>query len=257
MKGLIVAWQDPIDRRWHPIGRLTYDDTRKVFRFVYTKGVLASGSFIPFGKMTDIRAVHESEKLFPLFANRLMPESRPEYDSFVKWLGLDRKVADPLSLLGRSGGAKATDSIVVFPIPEKSADGMYRTVFWCHGISHAPSASVERVNALKEGEKLFPAFDVLNIHDREAILLRTDDPLTAVGYCPRYLNTDFGRLIRNCDSDSISIRVERVNWEAPLQFRLLCSFTSCWPKDYVPFDGEAFEPMSTLSVLGEHESLMR
>ena len=36
MKTLYLAWQDPEDRRWLPVGRLNFDG--HVYRFVYTKG---------------------------------------------------------------------------------------------------------------------------------------------------------------------------------------------------------------------------
>ena len=35
MKTLYLAWQDPEDRRWLPVGRLSFDG--HVYRFVYTK----------------------------------------------------------------------------------------------------------------------------------------------------------------------------------------------------------------------------
>jgi hypothetical protein len=36
MKTLYLAWQDPEDRRWFPVGRLSFDGY--VYRFVYTNG---------------------------------------------------------------------------------------------------------------------------------------------------------------------------------------------------------------------------
>ena len=37
MKTLYLAWQDPKDRRWFPVGRLSFDG--EVYQFVYTKGL--------------------------------------------------------------------------------------------------------------------------------------------------------------------------------------------------------------------------
>lgn len=36
MKVLCIAWQDPKDHSWHPVGRLSFDG--HVYKFVYTKG---------------------------------------------------------------------------------------------------------------------------------------------------------------------------------------------------------------------------
>src|SRR5262250_671161 len=49
MKTLYLAWQDPEDRRWLPVGRLSFDG--HVYRFVYTKGAEQSPRFVPFGAM--------------------------------------------------------------------------------------------------------------------------------------------------------------------------------------------------------------
>ena len=36
MRTLFLAWQDPVARRWFPVGRLEYSDG--LYSFVYTKG---------------------------------------------------------------------------------------------------------------------------------------------------------------------------------------------------------------------------
>ena len=131
MTELFVAWQDPHDRSWRPVGKLTREDDK--FRFVYTKGAVESERFIPFGRMRDLHGEYVSDELFPLFANRIMPNSRPEFESYVQWLGLRRDEADDFSLLARSGGLKKTDSLQTFPMPTRSADERYRVHFFCHG----------------------------------------------------------------------------------------------------------------------------
>src|SRR5687767_106279 len=70
MKTLYLVWQNPEDRRWLPVGRLSYDGS--VYRFVYTRGAKQSSRFVPFGAMRDLHVTYESPELFPLFANRLM-----------------------------------------------------------------------------------------------------------------------------------------------------------------------------------------
>ena len=36
--------------------------------------------------MRDLHGVYESAVLFPLFANRLLSKTRPEYRDFLAWL---------------------------------------------------------------------------------------------------------------------------------------------------------------------------
>jgi len=53
---------------------------------------------------------------------------------------------------------------------------------------------------------------------RIVLRLETDEPVT-VGYCPRYLNRDLRRVPADTD---VYLTVERLNMDAPIQFRLLC-----------------------------------
>jgi len=94
---LFVAWQDPETRRWWPVGRLSCKNGD--CHFVYTRGVEASERFVPFGRMTNFHDVYVAKVLFPLFANWLLPKSRPEYGDFLRWLGLDEGSDDALELV--------------------------------------------------------------------------------------------------------------------------------------------------------------
>src|SRR5262249_37475981 len=128
MTDLYVAWRNPENRSWFPVGRLSYDGS--VYRFVYTKGVLQSPRFVRFGQMEDLSVVYESRELFPLFANRLLSKKRPEYQDFLQWLSVPAGQDDPLTLLARTGGIRATDTLVVFPCPERQNDNTYRVQFF-------------------------------------------------------------------------------------------------------------------------------
>lgn len=39
--------------------------------------------------MEKLEQVYESNDLFPLFKNRLLKESRPEYEAYLRWSGFD------------------------------------------------------------------------------------------------------------------------------------------------------------------------
>lgn len=246
MRKLYIAWQDPVTRRWYPVGRLTFEE--KVYRFVYTKGAKEakqSQRFIPFGRMNKFEVAYESEELFPLFANRLLSDKRPEYQDYIKWLKLENEWQEnrQLAMLAVTGGMRETDSLEILPCPLPTSDGRYEVLFFSRGISHLEKATVGRVNSLEPGERLFLMCDVQNRFDALAITLRTDEPVMIVGYCPRYLNEDFRKLLQEYGSSAPQVSVEQVNFNAPLQLRLLCRFSSPWPESFQPCAGESFEPL--------------
>jgi hypothetical protein len=243
MKVLYLAWQNPENRNWVPVGKLSFEDG--VYHFVYTKGALRFANFIPFGRMSDRCAIYESKELFPLFANRLLSKSRPEYKDFLYWLKLRGPEEDPLALLARTGGIRGTDSLMVFPCPEKTEEGTYHLHFFSQGVRYLPNEAIRRVNVLTPGDLLCLMPDPQNSNDPFAIALRTQDPPVIVGYTPRYLNRDFQVFLKESPSDT-RVVVERVNPEAPMQLRLLCSLTAPWPSNFKPCSDPDYEPLARL-----------
>jgi hypothetical protein len=242
MKTLYMAWQDPMNRRWLPVGRLTYEGN--VYRFVYTKGAQESSNFEPFARMGDLHTIYESSELFPIFANRILPKSRPEYKQYLEWLDLPENQSSPLLVLAVSGGARGTDSLELFACPEPNLQGLYEARFFGHGISHLTQQVIDLVGKLERGSRLFLMPDVQNPVDSFAIALRTDDPATIVGYCPRYLTDDFHKLLQACRPESVLVVVDKVNVDAPVQFRLLCKITSPWPEDFEPCSTEFYQSVA-------------
>jgi hypothetical protein len=86
--------------------------------------------------------------------------------------------------------------------------------------------------------------DPQNRHDTYAVALRTDDPVMIVGYCPRYLSQDFLSLLKTGTPDTPEVVVERVNKDAPMQLRLLCSFRTPWPAGFEPCSDEEYEVLA-------------
>jgi len=231
MRVLYLAWQDPQSRRWLTVGKLSVETG--IYRFVYTKGAKLSKNFIPFGSMRDLHEVYKSLDLFPLFANRLISKKRPEYRDFLRWLDLREDEADPLVLLARTEGVRETDSLTVFPCPERNSDGKYVVHFFSHGLRYLPPEARTRINNLRTGDKLYLLPDPQNSHDGCAIALRTDDPATIVGYCPRYISCDFLEVLES-NPEAVQVRVKRVNTDAPIQLRLLCTLTADRPENFEP-----------------------
>ena len=241
MTVLYLAWQDPKDRQWIPVGRLSFDG--HIYRFVYTKGAKKSPNFLLFGRMLELEAPYESDALFPLFANRLLSKTRPEYHHFLDWVNVRHDEIDPLVLLARTGGMRATDSLAVFPCPERSEDGTYHMHFFSHGIRYLPSPAIEIIDTLSPGDRLFLMPDPQNAFDKYALALRTASPVMLAGYCPRYFNRDFLTLLE-ADSVGTQVIVERVSRDAPIQLRLLCSITAPWPTHFQPCSAEDYEVLA-------------
>jgi len=241
MKKVFLAWQDPQTRRWLPVGQLSWEADE--FKFVYTRGAESSKQFVPFGRMTDLHAVYVAKELFPLFSNRLLPKSRPEYGDFLGWLGLGPEAADDLELLSRSGGARATDQLQVFPCPEPTPDNRYVVEFFSRGIRHLLDETRERIAGLEPGERLFLMQDIQNPADPMALMMRTGDPVLLLGYCPRFYSAEFSKLIELVGHEKLEVRVAGVNPGAPMQLRLRCRLSAPWPPGFAPCNQDVFAPL--------------
>lgn len=251
---LFIAWRagGAAQGRWGPVGRL-----RRVahgYRFVYTRGARTLEGFRSFPDMPRLDAVYESEDLFPLFANRLLARSRPEYEAYLTWGGFDpRDPPDPIALLGVTEGMRQTDSLELFPLPQPDADGCYATRFFLHGLRWMPEVAQARATRLEPGEPLGLMLDMSNAFDRDAVAVRTSDgrDQLMIGYVPRYLAADMRRLCAASDPGAVELAVARVNPNAPLQHRLLCQLRARWPQGFSPCTSDEYLPM-----VGETESLL-
>ena len=242
MNALFVAWRpEKASSGWRPVGRLDHDGG--LYRYCYTQGARQS-DFRPFSGMDDLEQVYESEELFPVFKNRLLPKSRPEYDAYLRWSGFDPdNPPDPIVVLGVTEGIRQTDAIEVFPCPVHDAVGCYLNKFFLHGIRWIAPSALKRIDMLMVGEELRLVPDVQNESDPNAVAVCTEILEATIGYVPRYLARDVRHLMQNCDVEYIQLSVERVNRDAPLQNRLLCKMQACWPDGFQPCSGDEFLPI--------------
>jgi len=243
---VFVAWRSGGDStgHWGPVGRLERIPTG--YRFVYTEGARKLEGFRPFPGLDELEAVYESRELFPLFANRLLAPSRPEYKSYLEWNGLDPdNPPDPIALLSITEGRRATDQLEIFPAPQPDNSGCFLIKFYLHGVRWMSPSAVERIQYLKPGESLGLLPDPCNQYDRNAVAVRTMEIVGRhlIGYVPRYLAYDVRELCLSCEPNAIQLTVERVNPNAPLQFRLLCRLRACWPNDFKPCSSELYQPI--------------
>jgi hypothetical protein len=245
MKTLFLAWQDPTTPAWFPIGRLTFDGTQ--YTFVYTQGAEEAQDQCDFNlvySFPELNRVYTSAELFPLFSNRVMRRSRPDYKDYIQWLNIPENEDDPIAILSRSGGRKVTDHYEVFPYPEPDENGSYKIHFFAHGLRHFPPSATERIHQLQTQELLYLANDFQNPYHSQALLLRTNDNYI-VGYCPRYIVDDVFQG-NNRNPELVKVQVEKVNpVPAPLQLRLLCSITAEGYNYFPPFYSQKYQPVDT------------
>jgi len=245
-KSVFVAWRSGGDTtgHWGRVGLLARIPSG--YRFVYTRGARAMEGFHPFPGMEDVEAIYESKELFPLFANRLLTPSRPEYQSFLEWGGFDPdNPPDPIALLSITEGRRATDLLEILPCPEPDGEGCYLTKFFLHGVRWSAPAAIERTGRLEPGEQLGLLPDLNNPYDPEAVAVRTMDKSEnhLLGYVPRFLANEVRALCLSCPPNATRLTVERVNKNAPLQFRLLCRLKACWPPDFRPGSDDSHRPI--------------
>ena len=218
----------------------------KNYHFVYTQGVKKAqveSNFKLLHSFPERDRVYTSSELFPLFSNRLMRSSRSDYPNYIQCLNISKDEDDPIVILARSGGRKATDTLEMFPCPEINEHGVYHIHFFLHGLRYMPKCSIERAKYLQPEERLYLTCDVQNPYDSKALLLRTEDHHN-LGYCPRYLAADiFDALQQN--PQSVCVRVERVNpAPTPIQFRLLCNMIVQWKHNFVPFSSQDYQSIN-------------
>lgn len=242
MKTLFVAWQQPDSGEWIPVAKLERKDSK--YFFSYTRGVHRAKSFLPFSRMDRLDAVYESSSIFPLFANRLISKSRPEYSDYLRWLGLKSASDDTLSMLALTGGIRGTDSIELFQPPTISENSLYKVEFFARSLSHLPKEAIAHIANLREGERLFLMRDCQNSFDPLALAIRSDKPPVFVGFCPKYYAQDLGDLLAK-SANEMEIHVKCVNADAPLNMRLLCSASAVAPVGFSPLDETMdFQPIA-------------
>lgn len=239
MQTLFVAWQDPDSRGWFPVGRLWLENG--VYRFVYLKGVesaVACG-FRLLAAFPQTHIIYSSAELFPLFRNRVMSRSRPDFSNYISRLNLPEGDPNPLDILSREA-RRATDPLEMFPMPELQ-DGRYRVHFPLRGMRYLPESAQQKALLLQVGDGLDAVLDAQNTNDSRAVLVRTPD-YHILGFVPRFLAAEL-RPVLLSKPEAVEIAVEKVNAPpVPIQHRLLCSLM-VESDSMRPYSGPDFTPL--------------
>ena len=242
-KTLFLAWQDEArSRQWYPIGRLDADVERADYRFRYTGGAERAQQEADFPLLVDFpdpQKDYQASQLFPLFKNRVIASSRPDFEDYVASLHLSKE-ADPIEILTVNGGYRVTDSYEVFPKLVKRADGSFVCRFFLHGWRHVKSAQ-KRLDQLVLGEKLHLALELTNPKTKVAVQIQTMD-YWMIGWAPHYLVPDLTMALAEAPS-RYEASVVRVNPPSlPLKQKFLIEMRSYW-NDHEPMTSADFLPL--------------
>lgn len=224
MNSIYVAWQNEESREWTPVAKL--DKVIGGYTLQYTRGSQRCTGFTGIGRMVDRDKVYFSEELFPFFKNRLISKSRPEYQDYLRWLGLENLADDPMTILAVTAGLRATDSLELIPSPKRNGDTLVLD-FFPRGLSHMDPKTLRTLSPSTDDQQLYLMKDIQNVRDPNALALRTEEPTAMVGYLPRYYCRGLLRILDEAPT-AVKIAIRQVNLEAPLDMRLLCRLTAPW-----------------------------
>lgn len=176
---MLVTRRDPTTRQYSALGFLTRDHNG-AFAFAYLRAVAESG-IRPLAGLSDTRTTHRSERLFPIFAERVMSSRRPDRKASLEALGLGLDAA-PFEVLQRSGGLRVGDTIELLPAPVADAGDLVQFEFLVHGVLYMSREAQDRIGRLRAGEVLQLVPDATPVQPRA--LLVTDGDELALGYVP-------------------------------------------------------------------------
>jgi hypothetical protein len=236
---LIVTWKGESSQAILPVAEMVVR-VGPQYRFRYLDGVREAldCGFQPFLAFPSLTSTYESDTLFPFFANRVLPTTRPDYLESLAAVGLDVQDASVAEVLGRTNGRRATDRIETILVPVANARGRYRTHFFLRGVNHAAGAETV-IAQLAPDELLTLVMDPSNPYNPRARQLCARGH--KIGFVPDYLIDDLDAL----ENAGIAPVVfgERSNLPPqPAHYRLLCRIDCEWPPGFVPFQDPRLAP---------------
>ena len=149
---LLVSRQDPTSRRYSAVGFLSEGEDHR-FRFDYLRTAVETPGFRPLPGLSQVEKSYVSDRLFPLFAERIMSSRRPDRRAALGALGLGLDAA-PFEVLARGGGRRVGDTIELTSAPEPDATGAMTMPFLMHGVRYLDDTSVDAIERLAPGDQL-------------------------------------------------------------------------------------------------------
>jgi len=223
-----------------PIGVLGFDGKQYSFRYLEVAGT--DPEFRPLLGFRDLEGLYTSDDLFPLFQERVLDPSRPDFERVIERLDLDPSRATPWEQLVRLGGASEGDTLQVTPFPFDTSAGWQclallagirylakKKVKTRHGVAEQFTAEglEEHLQSLREGQRLEIEPEIGNTYNQDALLAVTADGIP-VGYVPDWLARVMAPRLR--EGTPIHAVVERLNDAgAGWHLRLLIRFVAAEP----------------------------
>lgn len=243
---LAVAWQHPGTRRITPVGLLTCSESSYIF--TYLRSAAAVEGFQPFLGFPDLDRMYETTTLFPLFAQRVMRASRPDFARYRQALRLEADASD-WSVLGRSQGQREGDGIRVFPEPYVDEAGGTTSTFFVSGLRHRMSQDSrvsEALDALTPGALLQLVDEPTNVEDARALLVAEGTGVT-LAWVPSAL-LSYVHAVRTTSEPSLTV-VGTNGPDVPPAYRLLVQLRGTAAEGYQPFDGPEWTLASKVAAV--------
>ena len=241
---LFLAWHGAGEnRQWYPISRLDADLAVSSYRFRYIGGAKLAqkeAGFSPRLEFPELERDYYSTELFPLFQNRVMSPSRPDFKRYLQSLDLEGDT-NPIEILAANGGERVTDRYEVFPLPARQSDGSFLFRFFLHGWRYAAAAAQERMAKLESGEELRIALELNNPVTGQGVQIQSAD-YHMIGWAPHYLVDDFAKAMAEGPGKYVA-RVVRLNPQpVPSKQRLLVELRCSW-NQHQPMSGSDYQPL--------------
>ncbi|MGQ1796262.1 hypothetical protein ACT4S5_03870 [Kocuria oceani] len=178
---LLVSRQDPVSRRYYAVGFLSEAEDHR-FRFDYLEAAVKAPGFRPLPGLSRSDKCYVSDRLFPLFAERIMSSRRPDREIALSALGLGLDAA-PFEVLARGGGRRVGDTIELTPAPEPDTTGTMTMPFLVHGLRYLDDKSAAAVEHLTPDAQLALVPEPDNKVNEKALVV-ADVAGQKLGYVP-------------------------------------------------------------------------
>lgn len=194
---LLVIWQDPETRLFHPMGTLAVKE--EGFAFRYHESAARHLAAIP-----DNVTEYLGHNLPAFFANRVLDPRQPAFPDYLRAFDLSEPVS-PVELLVRSAGRRVTDTFQIVEIPQFDDTGRSRQHFFVSGVRHI--GEPEALGSIKQGERLRVLPEPTNPINPAALRLLCD--VGTVGFVPDWQLPLLRQVV--AVGGEFSIHVVRVN----------------------------------------------
>ncbi len=236
---LYVAWQASESRRILPVARLLRTGDGYEFTYIGAVNEARKLGFLPLVTFPELGEVYRCAELPPLFSNRVMSPSRPDFRRHLAEFALSSEDGEPFTVLARSGGRRTTDKLEVFAPPAPLATGA-EGLFLARGVRHV-AGSEEALQDLVPGATLGVLAEPNNDVNPAALLLQ-DARGRTLGYVPDYLANELARV--GGSPELLQVTVVKVNpAPAPVHHRLLCKYVWTGDSEHRLFAGDEYQPL--------------